>query len=166
MPNEDATQQLAKLVEINKLGIKIPSFDPLDVEFWFRRVEGQFPILGIVDPKIKFYYLISGIENRYLKEVRDLVTEDPDDESYNKLKKGLLTVFQDSEDRRITKLLDELELGDRKPTALLREMRALGGKVDDSFLQTIFVKRLPVTVRQILSASKTASLTEIVEMAD
>jgi hypothetical protein len=40
----------------------------------------------------------------------------------------------------------ELELGDKKPSQLLREMRMLAGtQVKDDFLKTIFIQRLPVT---------------------
>lgn len=67
----------------------------------------------------------------------------------------------------MTKLLTELELGDKKPSQLLREMRSLAGsmQVKDDFLKTIFMQRLSVTARSILATSKD-DLDTIATMAD
>lgn len=65
------------------------------------------------------------------------------------------------------KLLTDLELGDKKPTQLLREMRNLAGnRVSDDILCSLWIKRMPTNVRCILSASKEVALTPLADLAD
>ncbi|CAH1112873.1 unnamed protein product [Psylliodes chrysocephalus] len=73
---------------------------------------------------------------------------------------------EESEERKAKKLLNELELGDKKPSVLLREMKNLANdKVTDYFLRTMFLQRLPNTSRAILVAS-TDNVENLAKMAD
>ncbi|KAK4874635.1 hypothetical protein RN001_013995 [Aquatica leii] len=55
--------------------------------------------------------------------------------------------FEESEGQKVNKLLTELELDDKNPSQLLREMRSLAGtQVNDDFLRTIFILRLLINV--------------------
>ncbi|GBL94664.1 hypothetical protein AVEN_83980-1 [Araneus ventricosus] len=54
-----------------------------------------------------------------------------------------------------------MQLGDKKPSLLLREMQDLSlGKIEDTVMIMLWFQRLPLTTQQILSAStdKLASL--------
>ncbi|GBN18724.1 hypothetical protein AVEN_77582-1 [Araneus ventricosus] len=63
-------------------------------------------------------------------------------------------------------LLEDLDLGDRKPSLLLRQMQELSeGLVDDAFFKNLWLNRLPVNIRTILSISS-ESLSKFTEMAD
>lgn len=74
--------------------------------------------------------------------------------------------FEESDGRKVNKLLTELDLGDRKPSHLLREMKVLTGtQVQTDFLRTMFLQRLPNNVRAILATSSD-SLDNIAAMAD
>ena len=53
--------------------------------------------------------------------------------------------------KKLNKILSDVELGDRKPSQLLNEMRHLGPDVDDSILKTLWVQRMPVHIRTGLS---------------
>lgn len=61
-----------------------------------------------------------------------------------------------------------MELGDRRPSHLLEEMRELSsGKMDDSMLIQIWKQRLPQPIQQILSGSaESTSSTELARIAD
>ncbi len=62
-----------------------------------------------------------------------------------------------SEQRKLQMLFTAEELGDRKPTQLLRGMRQLlgdrPGLTDDSFLRELFLQRLPPNVRMVLAST-------------
>lgn len=85
---------------------------------------------------------------------------------YGTLKKKIIERFTDSDHQRLRKLLQEIELGDKKPSQLLREMRHLAGsKMDDELLRSLWLQRLPPNMRAIISVS-TESLTKLTELAD
>lgn len=62
--------------------------------------------------------------------------------------------------------MSEIELGDKKPSQLLLEMKDLAGEaVTDEFMKSLFIQRMPNTVRPVLSIS-TDDLQAIAKMAD
>ena len=75
-----------------------------------------------------------------------------------------------SEQNRIKELLCVEELGDRKPSQLLRRMQQLLGeklsKIDDSFVRQLFLQRLPTNVQMVLASVKDMSLFDLAQMAD
>jgi len=61
-------------------------------------------------------------------------------------------------------LLSELQLGDDKPSQLLRKMRELDGKsLSNDFLRGLFTQRLPANIHSILLISS-ESLENIAKM--
>ena len=74
----------------------------------------------------------------YAQEVRDLILNPPDVTPHAKLKEALVSRTTASEQRRLQQLFSTEELGDRKPSQLLRRIyQLLGDKVtatDSSFL--------------------------------
>jgi hypothetical protein len=86
---------------------------------------------------------------------------------YDAVKKTLIDSYTDSREQQIRKLLNELELGDRKPSELLREMKTLAGDhVDDQMLQTLWLHRLPLNVQLLVSASDEVPLEKMANIAD
>ena len=59
-----------------------------------------------------------------------------------------------------------MEIGNKKPSVLLREMRNLAnGNVTDDFLRTMWLQRLPTQTQAILATSS-ESLENLAKMAD
>lgn len=145
--------------------IKVPRFWRENPSLWFVQVEAQFALYRIVSEQTKFYIIIAELDTELLTNVSDIVLKPPAD-VYTQLKKRLIEHFSVSEERRIKQLLSNLEIGDKKPSMLLREMRNLANDdVTDEFLRTMWMQRLPTQSQAILSTS-TEPLDNLAKMAD
>ena len=112
---------------------------------------------------------MASLSPEYATEVRDLVLKPPADNPYDVLKEQLIRRTATSEQHRPQQLFTAEELGDRKPTQLLRKMQQLAGDhpsvADGSFLKELFLQRLPHSVRMVLASTPdTSSLDKLAEM--
>ena len=139
------------------LSLKRPPFWPADPELWFAQVEAQFACKRITSQRSKFDYVVSLLSLEYAAEVRDLLIRTPTDNPYTELKTQLTKRTTASEQRKLQLLFIAEELGGRKPTQLLRRMQQLlgdrPGLTDGSFLQELFLQRLPPNVRMVLAST-------------
>ena len=76
-----------------------------------------------------------------------------------------------AEQRRLQQLFNTEELGDRKPTQLLRRLQQLAGDMpgltDGTFLRELFLQRLPANVRMVLASTReNTSIEELAQLAD
>ena len=81
----------------------------------------------------------------------------------------LIKRTSESEQKRLHQLLISEELGDRKPSQLLRRMKQLLGenKLEDRILRQLFLQCLPQNVHLILaSSSDTVDLEQVAVIAD
>ena len=99
--------------------------------------------------------------------VASLSPEVPDTNPYDVLKETMIKTPVALEQRRLQQLFQSEELGDRKPTQLLKRMHQLLGDragLDDTFLRELFLQRLPRNVRIVLAS--TTLLESLAELAD
>lgn len=87
---------------------------------------------------------------------------------YTDIKNAIVERFCDSKNTRIHRLLQNIELGDTKPSQLYRKLKVHGGSdVTEDFLKTIWLKRLPIRSQEVLaSVSDTLSTDKLAELAD
>ena len=160
---EDAVEDVAV---VSKVNVKIPPFWKTHPELWFRQVESQFFTANIRTDKAKFHTVVAAIESEILMQVSDIIVNQPVENMYQCLKEKLIQRYAESEQQRLKKLLQEIQLGDRKPSELLREMRQLAGNtVSEELMKSIWTQHLPEQMRMILSTND-ANLDKLSKMAD
>uniref|UniRef100_A0A0K8SFH9 DUF7041 domain-containing protein n=1 Tax=Lygus hesperus TaxID=30085 RepID=A0A0K8SFH9_LYGHE len=121
---------------------------------------------GITSDVTKYHTLVGAVESDVLACVSDIILQPPAQNLYATLRQRLEDHYTDSEEKQLRKLLSDLELGDRRPSQLLREMRDLaGGKVSDALLKSLWLQRLPTQIQAILATS-TDDLAQLTTMAD
>ena len=172
-PADAPAARAASAPTVAVVSIKFPPFWPTDPEVWFAQVEAQFTTRGITAQKTRFEYVISSLSPEFAMEIRDLLLKPPTDNPYATLKAELIKRTAASEQRKLQQLISGEELGDRKPTQLLRRMQQLlGDKLGTSadantFVRELFLQRLPPNVRMVLaSADATMDLNKLADMAD
>jgi hypothetical protein len=110
--------------------------------------EGQFLIKRVTSNVDKYCHLLMALPDASHHLVSHLVEEVPADSSYQMLKDGLLTPYQQ------VKLLSKVELlGTRKPTDLLAAMAELCllDHLDSPFFFYFFYTKRPREIRMLLS---------------
>ena len=117
-------------------------------------MEAQFRTKGITSQKTKFEDNIASLAPEVTQEVRDLILSPPKETPYDVLKKQLVQRTAASEQRQLQQLFNAEELGDCKPTQLLRRMQQLLTVTDAS------------NVRMVLTSTNTTSLDDLTQLAD
>lgn len=164
--NSNAEELLQHQSEIHKVSVKIPPFWRQNPELWFSQIESQFIMSKISIDATKYHTLVAAIDSSVLSQVSDIILQPPSENLYQTLKKRLIECFADSEQKRMKLLLQDIELGDKKPSQLLLEMKNLAGSAfSDKLVQSLWIQRLPVQTRSILSISS-EKLDKLASMAD
>ncbi|XP_037521187.1 uncharacterized protein LOC119397976 [Rhipicephalus sanguineus] len=152
------------------IAVRLPQYWDQHPSAWFLQAESQFQVAGIRSQATKFHYAVAALSPTAIDEVADLLSNPLSANAYDDLKTTLLQRTAVSQRARIQQLLSAEELGDRRPSQLLRRMKQLLGdnarSVDDALLRELFLQRLPANVQMVLATASTMDLTGLAALAD
>ena len=146
---------------------RLPAFAPDEADLWLLQVDCAYDVAGISDSATKFKLLVANLPTSVASQVRDVIVSQPGD--FDALCGALRQRLAQSRASRLEALLQHQQLGDRKPSQLLRDMRgqltsAGDASVDSGLLRTLFLQRLPQSARAALSLL--AECTPLGDLAD
>lgn len=151
--------------------VKIPAYNFSDPALWFLMCESTFGLgtpKPLTDSKTKFNYIVAHLPPDAATIIRDVIMNPDATDPYTHAKTELIKRSGESAHQEIRKLLGGEELGDRRPSELLREMRrrAAAHQVPDELMLELFLQRLPSSVQSILAAITPLTLDKAAEVAD
>lgn len=161
-PTSNPSSELAAIT----LTSKIPDFWTDQPRVWFIRTEAMLAPQKLSDES-KYDIVVSKLNKEAIQQVTDILVEPPAVKKFDTLKARLLTIYEESKNRQLQKLISEMELGDQKPSQLLRRMRELAkDKIPDDTLKILWQGHLPSAVRAVLAVSDTKELDNLATIAD
>ena len=150
--------------------VEIPSFWEADPVLWFRQCESAFRRSNTTASGVKFDHIVGKLPNAVSLSCRSLLLsinfEDKD--AYERLKAHLCKNFGKSKWQLGYALLDSPGLGDRRPSQLLQDLRALlpPEEVEGTLFQCIFLKKLPSAMSDAIMAADLDNIEAMADMAD
>lgn len=163
MPNDDAS---TSSTQISNISLRLPVFWKANVKLWIKQCDQSFLLSKITNDDTKYAALVAHIDSETLNHVSDIILNPPNTGKYEALTSRLISEFADSEHSKIKKLLTDLQLGDDRPSQLLRKMKDLSaGQLTDDFLQNLWLQRLPANIQTVLSVSS-ERLEKLADLAD
>lgn len=145
--------------------LKLPPFSSREIDFWFNQVEAAFRNGNVTDDQSKFDFIIMGLDSDICSEIQDVLENPPRHAKYDCLKSCLQKRLKDSEDKKISRILDHTSIGDRTPSQFLRLLRKESKISDSRVLKGIWKKALPANVRLSL-AGRSDDLDSLAAIAD
>ena len=124
--------------------------------------------MGKIDSECQRHKLfLSSLDLRHLQRVEHVLLDLDTVYSYSYLKAALVKAFGQTEEHKLYQLLHACDLGHRKPTELLAEMRKLlGGKGSPLLLKKLFMDRLPLNMKRVFVAGFNDNLGDVTHRAD
>lgn len=147
--------------------IQLPTFIKERPDLWFLLVETEFKSANIRSDITKYSAVLKALDVETLTQITDVLTNPPESNAFEHLKETLVKRLSASREKQLQKLLSEIELGDKKPSQLLREMRDLAAnEISDSVLQSLWLNCMPINIKPMLIFSNNIELTSLSELAD
>ena len=137
------------------MSIEIPPVWPADIKAWFTLLEAQLFCLGITKELTKFYYLVGALTPE-LGSRFSHATRTTGETPYTTLREAMLGQMRNSDFENVDFLLNNIEIGDRKPSALLNHLQGICSDMglNDRFIKAFFIKKLPPAIRTVVALSK------------
>uniref|UniRef100_A0ABM1IVE4 Uncharacterized protein LOC107070460 n=1 Tax=Polistes dominula TaxID=743375 RepID=A0ABM1IVE4_POLDO len=170
-PTSEAEVTRADTKEVNASefrNVTLPAFWKEEPNLWFVMLEKEFTAYNVKSDAVKFSAVLRNLDTTLIREVHDILASPPEQCTYTHLKEALIHRLTKSDEQRLRRLLMGIELGDKKPSELWREMKRLAGdSVSEKMLLTLWMQRMPTRIQEILAiADEITSPAKLAEMGD
>lgn len=146
--------------EVKSVSIKMPPFWADSPEIWFAQVEARFSVMKITGDTAKYNNVVSAIESSVLHQVSDAILHAPPQRKYDNLKEKIIKRYSESSRRKLSRVLSNMPIGDKRPSHFLNELKHLcEGRLGDEILKTIWLNALPENMRHVLTSHDSATAT-------
>jgi len=149
-----------------RLAVRLQNLWPDRPVIWFVQVEAHFELADITRQRTKFKYVGSQLNQQQAAVVEDIIISPREHEPYDRLKAELVRRLPTSHEQRVRQLLSYEEMGDRKPSQFLRNIKSLVPEVPNDFIRNIWASRLPPHVHAILTGQTEGSLDSVCHLTD
>ncbi|CAN8014992.1 unnamed protein product [Ixodes persulcatus] len=142
--NEEAARNFNQPESLSEIRLKPPRFRTKNEKVWFAQVEAQFLLHRVTSQATRYLHIVSSLPAEVADELEDIHATAPTPNcAYDHLKAAVLARKTASERSRLQHLLSMEELGDQRPSQLLRRMLQLLGDAtsdaDKSLLPELFL---------------------------
>lgn len=151
---------------LNTASAKLPTFYTDDPETWFLQADAIFTADRIISQSTRFNRTFGQLPRQVVTQVADIATE-PGDKPYDTLKGRLVAIYGATKSQKIQQTLDNTQLGDQRPSQLLRKMQLqMGTTTPEEILRVLWTRALPTRVQAIIAAWEKEDLKKLAEIAD
>ena len=167
MPGTNGSRSCDDTEEASVVGhvaVKSIPFYRKSPETWFRQMESQFHLSNVKNSVTKYHHILSLLPEEIASDIPE---GDPD---YDKLKEAVLDGLKANRHQLIEQALAAVELGSRRPTQLVNDIRKrfveIGLKPDDNIIKSRLLSALPNNIRAALVGHDSAALDDYTKIAD
>lgn len=151
--------------------VVIPPYISEDPALWFHMLESTFELAtpkAITESKTKYNHVVAHLPPPIATMVRDVIISPDGSDPFKNLKEEIIKRCGETKSQEIRRLLAGEQLGDRKPSELLRVMqrRAENHNVSDTLLLELFLQQLPSNAQFILASVQDITPVKAAEIAD
>lgn len=165
MPGSSGNTTTIELSSIS-LAARIPDFWQDHPRLWFLQVEAILAQQKAGD-QANYNMVIARLGKDEVRQVADILENPPADKKFEALKTRLLSVYEETEAKRLQQLMSDMELGEQRPSQLMRRMRDLArDKIPDDTLIYFWQGHLPPSVRAVIVSADSKNLETLASIAD
>ncbi|XP_072924287.1 uncharacterized protein [Hemitrygon akajei] len=147
--------------------LKLLTFWMLRPRVWFSQAEAQFQIRQISSDSMRYYHVVSALDQETAAQVADFIQSPPEGGKYEAFKALLIGTFGLSQCERGARLLHLDGLGDRLPSALMNEMLALAdGHKPCLMFEQACLEQLPGDIHLLLADADFSDPRKVAAQAD
>lgn len=150
---------------VSHVAVKVVPFYRKNPEIWFTQLEAQFALAKVTCAKTQYFHALTALPEDVASKLTVSASTD-----YNSLKEQVLDSLKANKHLLIEQALSAVDLGDRRPTELVSEIKKRFQDInltpDDTIIKSRLLSALPCHIRSALVGHDSASLDDYARIAD